>query len=755
MSSENLPDITSEARGATAIMAPSVHYGMPEDVSMPGSDNPSASAYRFIHNALRGRYLAVIVTGIALGSLLGAAGWMCSDVSYKSEALLRISYDIPRVSSQSPEFRPVEVFEAFMQSQQALIASARVVGKALQDAAWTKQGYKNMSKQSPDGFASDLKVEHKAGTEHMKIGYSSSDPVFAALSVQTVVNAYLGIYDSLDQKTSKEKTTVLETRREDLKKQIATVQTALRSESAEFGSSNIEKFYDAAVQRLTRVESALMDVRISLALAEGAGAGVPVKFSVQQIARGDATMARYMAEREDVENELSQLRLRGYGEGHSQIVQAKKRLDTIGKRIQDYAMDYQASTGPASVSPNMQQVNQPGLAGRTAEELKADEVNLFRLNRDSKEQMATLGGKKLRFDGMQAEVTHLQVEMADVSAKLSTLQLESGLSGRLSVMSSAEVPLQPYRDRRAIIAAAGSGVGLFLPALLMLASSSISRRYRYSGDAVDEYSSSIRLLGILPQLPPRLTDPDSAADAAQCVHQIRVMLQVHANGNGSMAYHVTSACAGEGKTSLVASLALSYAAAGQKTLVVDADMIGQRLTRGYGLEDQPGFREAIGKAWNNGVIFYDSGVANLSVLPAGISDGRDACAISAGTVRRLLVGLRKQFDVILIDSGPILGSLEALVVAQVSDGVILTISREQQKPVVDRAVRQLKSVGAQIAGMVFNKAERVDFRRSVGAMSLRSIPRTSSDSLVKAGVTSTSGFGSLVDSVQTYLPSAS
>jgi Mrp family chromosome partitioning ATPase len=127
--------------------------------------------------------------------------------------------------------------------------------------------------------------------------------------------------------------------------------------------------------------------------------------------------------------------------------------------------------------------------------------------------------------------------------------------------------------------------------------------------------------------------------------------------------------------------------------------------------------------------------------------------VSSKSVKKFLAAVREDFDVVLIDSGPILGSLEAMVMAQHVDGVVLTISREQQKPLVDRAIRQLRSVGAKIAGMVFNKAETADFRRSVGATSLRSIPRNpESSALVKAGVTSTSGFGSLVDSVQTYMP---
>ncbi len=67
---------------------------------------------------------------------------------------------------------------------------------------------------------------------------------------------------------------------------------------------------------------------------------------------------------------------------------------------------------------------------------------------------------------------------------------------------------------------------------------------------------------------------------------------------------------------------------------------------------------------------------------------------------------------------------------------MLTISREQQKPLVDRAIRQLKSMNAKIAGMVFNKAQTADFKRSVGASSLRSIPRNPETSaMVKMGMT--------------------
>ena len=732
---------TVEAEGSTAQHA---------DADLDGGFSP----YRLLHQYLRGRYLLALVLGLMLASVLGFMGWRSTKPLYRSEGLIRVAYEVPRVMQANQEYRPMDVFLAFMQSQQALITSHRILSVALQNPLWKANGY-TMNAAAIDGFAGDLKVEYKGG-EHLKLIYESDDPRFAATAVQSIVAAYVQLYNSTDKQATGEKTGALSARRDDLLKKMEAMDVELRSKSVEFGSSNVDRFYEAAVSQLTRVESSLIDVRIALALTDGKRGG-QTHFSPQQMARFDPTMARYLADRENLETDLQQLRLRGYGEEHKQVIATKKTLELTVARIQDYAADFQDTrpTPNNGVNGAAPQAASGSLMGRSSEDLRIDEANLLTLNKDVKEKVAALGAQKLGLEAMRAGQGKLKDEYAAVTETLAIMQLESGISGRLSVMSNGEVPLLPTRDRRIHLAGAGAMAGMFLPAAGLVGYGMTKRRYRFSGDASDDLAGEIPLLGILPQLPARLTDPEIAADAAQCLHQIRVMLQVQQPGQGPVVYLLTSACPGEGKTSLCAALSLSFAAAGARTLVVDADLIGQRLTRGYRLDDKPGFREAI----QHGAVapsYYESGVERLSILPAGNSDGRDACAVSSKTIKKLMSSMREDFDVILIDSGPILGSLEAMVVAQHVDGVVLTISREQQKPLVDRAIRQLRSVHARIAGMVFNKAESADFKRSVGASSLRSISRNpESSALVKAGVASTSGFGSLVDSVQTYMPTAS
>ena len=104
--------------------------------------------------------------------------------------------------------------------------------------------------------------------------------------------------------------------------------------------------------------------------------------------------------------------------------------------------------------------------------------------------------------------------------------------------------------------------------------------------------SGMTLLGILPNLPDRLTDPAQAATAAHCVHQIRTMLQINA-GEDSNVFAVTSASPGDGKTSLTLALGLSFAASGSRTLLIDCDLVGAGLTSRLDMGGPNGVLEAM------------------------------------------------------------------------------------------------------------------------------------------------------------------
>jgi Mrp family chromosome partitioning ATPase len=114
-------------------------------------------------------------------------------------------------------------------------------------------------------------------------------------------------------------------------------------------------------------------------------------------------------------------------------------------------------------------------------------------------------------------------------------------------------------------------------------------------------------------------------------------------------------------------------------------------------------------------------VADLSFLPVGQAMGAYTGTISPAAVRRLVNEARNHYDVILIDTGPILGSIEASPVAVACDAVVLCVARGQQRQLVDRAMAHLHAIGAKLAGIVFNRARSQDFERSTNRLGLGSV----------------------------------
>jgi Mrp family chromosome partitioning ATPase len=103
---------------------------------------------------------------------------------------------------------------------------------------------------------------------------------------------------------------------------------------------------------------------------------------------------------------------------------------------------------------------------------------------------------------------------------------------------------------------------------------------------------------------------------------------------------------------------------------------------------------------------------NLFILPLADCSPSHTSQISAKALRRLIQEARTQFDLIIFDTGPILGSLEAAVAARETDEVILAIARGASASLVTRIVRLLETLGAHLGGVVLNRATPQDIAYS-------------------------------------------
>jgi capsular exopolysaccharide synthesis family protein len=167
---------------------------------------------------------------------------------------------------------------------------------------------------------------------------------------------------------------------------------------------------------------------------------------------------------------------------------------------------------------------------------------------------------------------------------------------------------------------------------------------------------------------------------------------------------VTSAAPSEGKSTMAAHLAIANAARGKKTLLVDADLRRPSLHSKFGYSLGAGLSNVLtGDAIWQEVVLPVEGRPNLTLLMSGPGSHRAADLIGP-RLSELLDEFAKEFDLVILDSPPLLGFAECLQMATAADGVLI-ISRagETKRKAVAAVVSTLQRLRANVIGVVLNQ----------------------------------------------------
>ena len=182
--------------------------------------------------------------------------------------------------------------------------------------------------------------------------------------------------------------------------------------------------------------------------------------------------------------------------------------------------------------------------------------------------------------------------------------------------------------------------------------------------------------------------------------------------NGARAKHarviqLASAVPGEGKTSVAVNLAVVVAQAGLRTVLVEADLRRPAVAELLRLDSEDGLSDVLsGRMTARELLARVDGVANLMVLPAGVTDGSPAELLTSPRCRELIELLRNECDLVLVDGPGVLGVADALELARDADAIVLAVRQgtSQRKQLV-AALYRLSQVNASVSGVVVNNAD--------------------------------------------------
>jgi capsular exopolysaccharide synthesis family protein len=207
-----------------------------------------------------------------------------------------------------------------------------------------------------------------------------------------------------------------------------------------------------------------------------------------------------------------------------------------------------------------------------------------------------------------------------------------------------------------------------------------------------------------PQVPkrPLIVREDPQSPRSEAFRQLRTNLQFVDVDNPRKVIVVTSSMPGEGKTTTIVNLAITLASAGARVLLIEADLRRPKVADLLGLERTIGLTNVLSGRISLDQVIQPWGDGALDVMASGPLPPNPSELLSSRHTGELLSILRSRYDMVLIDSPPLLPVTDAAAIAPMTDGVLMICRFKQTtRSQVEMAASAVTAVTAPVLGTVF------------------------------------------------------
>ena len=297
--------------------------------------------------------------------------------------------------------------------------------------------------------------------------------------------------------------------------------------------------------------------------------------------------------------------------------------------------------------------------------------------------------------------------------KLDEIEVEASLaSGGARIAASAAVPVSPVQPQpvRNSILAGTVGLLLGLGAVSLLEYFDGSVRTK---EDVSRALGDVPVLGVIPAVPrwkkgevTHTPATERDAPVMEAFRSLRTSLQLLGVERPLSTLQITSPNAGDGKTTTLVNLAVLFAGVGQRVVLLDCDLRRPRLHEAFGLSNSVGFTS----------VFADSDLLSeamhevayeqkLTVVPSGPIPTNPSEMLASKRTSEVIYALQSEFDLVLVDSPPVLPVTDATVMSSWVEGTLLVVSASATtRSDLDDAMELLRLAEAPVVGAVLNRA---------------------------------------------------
>ncbi len=674
----------------------------------PGG-NPSA---RLLSQLLEHKWL-MIVTFVVLASL-GVAGVKFSVAPvYRATASIQVSPTRDSLTNSAGE--RVDNYEAFRVSQVDHFTRPEMIIRVLADPKVQETNfYKdtpateldkllhrfklNTPIQVEDRLAQAINATAPKGKEYVYISIDLPWPGEAKLILDLLMDLYKAFSKEQEQKRQGKRETGLMTAIADSKKEIDKALLNLQEIYTAVGTRQFDTVLAARRTKLDEWFNELKEIELELVSIEKEAVDAEIASrpaSAMNDARGDAVAD---VQRDQGWQQLNDMLSKAQtavaaaanlGDLHPDKIRLQAEVARVQQRIQELEETLKRKAGlgegPGPESPIVK--------------LKRRALALEKLTREQEQIYKTQFDASERARLEEERVARLKSDLVLYEKELKEITDKELLAGIVTAFMASE-PSLPVEDKSikfgaaAVFGAAAAAVALAFLRVRMTT--------HVQDTEVELGFSAGRILGRLPLRRGELSRVVNEPEYAEPLRVVRTTLLHALQEEHGQVVQITSAEPNSGKTTVATQLARSTALVGKRVLLVDADLYRASLSKRSDAAARGGLMLALETGEWRPEVIHDPDIETLALLPVGrCTTDRHAELLANGRLRRLIDEWRKDFDFIVIDSPPLLGPADSLILSGAVDGTIMIVrERHCRLRAVRGAMSAIESAGGRLLGTV-------------------------------------------------------
>ncbi len=630
---------------------------------------------------------------------------------YTSHMRFEIQAPKDLINVAQGDINPVQqtVHDYYLQTQfQALVSQNNlkaVVNKLGLAAEWELD--ENMAVRR---VAENLSVKPVKDTNLVDVAVMDSDPKLAQRICEEIAECYKEVRkdgeDALINEAINKRYEVLRARQDELERKADVVRQYIRSGkyisymwqmSMQRGGTPMSSSSEEQVfQQLTnnrlglQTEIAQMTVHITKLqeLKDADLLGYVTRTGLLTAESYSSARVRELYEQhQKEETDRAQMLLSGYGERHPAILRLDEQHKTSRERLDEELVGMRDSM-----------VDQLAVKKSEMETLETRLAEARNNLRDKTLEDQKVLNALQEYNAEKARYDKLESDYEADKMRMTTPRLYT------KIYQQATLPMAPSRPNVALNLILGAVVGLVAGILVALAYDYFDTSVKTLEDA--ERHLGLPVLGVIPQDAGLLMLQGSNGPDAEAYRILRTNIELKRSLFKATTFTVVSSSAGEGKTTTLLNLAYVFAQAGYSTLMIDADLRRPMLARYSEVSGEVGLLNYLtGEAQIKDVVFRTE-VPNLYLIPSGPLPSDPSGVLGSYRMETLLSEASKRFDIIFIDSPPILGISDSSLLVSKADATLLVLQpRRMQLKALQRAKELIQNAGGNPMGLVMNNVD--------------------------------------------------